>query len=103
MSYKVLHCLKYITLAGIIWTGAKLTPTELAAILKPNEYKPIPTYNDGVIVVINSREQGLKPELYHGFNQRRVNSPTSIVRSTSSKVQVRRTIRASGSRTKNNK
>ncbi len=99
-------------IAGIIWTGPKLTPEQAANMLKPNETQFITSYSsEAKIFVVNAREQGPAPKLYHsnsyrgiyGFNQRRVNSPTSATRSTGSKVQVRRTIRSSSSRIKSNK
>ncbi len=50
---KTLHIIALA--AGIIWTGPKLTTAQLADILKPNEYKSLPSYDGPTIVILSGQ------------------------------------------------
>lgn len=96
MKYKILQ---NIVLAGIIWTGVKQTPAELAAILKPNEYKPIPeyVYGEPKIYFVGFSPQWYEYNLYWRYyyhvDQRRIDSYQATFRGFTPQVQDRRSIR----------
>jgi hypothetical protein len=46
MNMRIFDSTMVLLLAGIIWTGPKLTPQQAADIMRPHQFVPVPTCND---------------------------------------------------------